>query len=446
MATVTSSAFTIIVNKSAYIDTSTIKVVRGTIDLIAVDSNPTTGQFSFSINSCTGCSAVKVDIDTVGIVSATSDIGTVEISINAENAKTYTKQITVAKIKQGSRGPQGIAGADGKPGKDGTSTYTWIKYADDANGNGLSNDPTGKSYIGFAYNKDTATESNNASDYIWAKIQGEKGDTGVQGPKGADGKTTYTWIKYSDYKDGTDLYDTPTSSTLYIGIATNKTTATESSNKTDYVWSRFKGDKGEKGEAGKDGTSINILGSLSSTSQLPATGYSGDCYIIGGDLYVWSATTNTWENCGQIKGEPGDSAYFHIKYSDDMRTFTDNDGEEVGIYIGILTDGNREDSMNFNDYKWSRFRGEQGVTGEKGQSLTKSTPQWYASTSKTSQTGGSWVESMPTIDTSHYLWLRYKLDWANPTATTYTTPTLEQVGESVKGVSAKQSKLEQDLD
>ena len=144
MATVTSSTFTVIVNKSAYIDTSTIKVVRGTTDLVAVDSNPATGQFSFSITNCTGCSAVKADVDTVGIISAASDIGTIQISINAENVKTYTKQITVAKIKQGSRGPQGVAGADGRPGKDGTSTYTWIKYADDANGNGLSNDPTGK--------------------------------------------------------------------------------------------------------------------------------------------------------------------------------------------------------------------------------------------------------------------------------------------------------------
>ena len=91
-------------------------------------------------------------------------------------------------------------------------------------------------------------------------------------------------------------------------------------------------------------------------------------------------------------------------------------------------------------------KGDKGATGEKGQSLTKSTPQWYASTSKTSQTGGSWVESMPTIDNSHYLWLRYKLDWQNPTATTYTTPTLEQIAESVKDVSAKQSEFKQDLD
>ena len=52
---------------------------------------------------------------------------------------------------------------------------------------------------------------------------------------------------------------------------------------------------------------------------------------------------------------------------------------------------------------------------------------------------------MPAIDASHYLWLRYKLDWENPAATTYTTPTLEQIAETIKDVSAKQSKFEQDL-
>ena len=90
--------------------------------------------------------------------------------------------------------------------------------------------------------------------------------------------------------------------------------------------------------------------------------------------------------------------------------------------------------------------GAKGDTGEKGQSLVLSTPQWYKSTSNTSQTGGSWSETMPIITIGYYLWLRYKLDWQNPTATTYTTPTLEQIGEAVKEVQSKQVILEQSLD
>ena len=132
----------------------------------------------------------------------------------------------------------------------------------------------------------------------------------------------------------------------------------------------------------------------------------------------WSETSPTWS--------AGKYIWQRMKY-----TYTDN---SVKYSTATCIQGAKGE------------QGSQGATGEKGQSLTKSTPQWYASTSNTSQTGGSWVESMPSIDSSHYLWLRYKLDWQNPTATTYTTPTLEQIAESIKEVSAKQSEFKQDLD
>ena len=60
---------------------------------------------------------------------------------------------------------------------------------------------------------------------------------------------------------------------------------------------------------GKDGTSINILGSLSSTSDLPASGNPGDCYTVKGELYIWSVADSTWKLVGNIKGEPGASSY-----------------------------------------------------------------------------------------------------------------------------------------
>lgn len=179
--------------------------------------------------------------------------------------KGYKKEFSWIKVKNGKpgpsgpigpQGPQGATGpqgVQGPAGTDGKTYYTWIKYANSSTGSGMSNDPTDKTYIGFAYNKTTPTESNNASDYTWSLIKGDKGDTGVQGPSGKDGTTTYTWIKYSDNADGTGLYDTPKSTTKYIGIATNKTTATESTTKTDYTWSLFKGDKGDTGSQGPQG-------------------------------------------------------------------------------------------------------------------------------------------------------------------------------------------------
>ena len=91
-------------------------------------------------------------------------------------------------------------------------------------------------------------------------------------------------------------------------------------------------------------------------------------------------------------------------------------------------------------------KGDTGATGEKGQSLTSSTPQWYLSTSNTTQTGGSWTNTMPTITSGKYLWTRFKNVWENPDKTTYTTPVLEQIGEAIKDVIIKQAEFTQDLD
>ena len=367
---------------------------------------------------------------------------------------------------QGAKGDKGDTGAPGKDGTSGTTYYTWIKYADSITGSGMSNDPTGKKYIGFAYNKTTATESNTAGDYTWSLIKGDKGDTGVQGPKGNDGITTYTWIKYSNNADGTGLYDTPTASTKYIGIATNKTTATESSNKTDYVWSQFKGDKGDQGPQGvpgKNGTTTYTW--IKYADDINGNGISND---PTGKLYIgfaYNKTTATESNTASdyswslIKGDKGDTGvrgpkgndgttyYTWIKYSDKADgTGLYDTPKSTTQYIGIAVNKTTStESTNKADYTWSKFKGDQGVkgdtgdTGEKGQSLVKSTPQWYKSTSSTSQTGGSWTESMPSVEKGYWYWMRFKLDFENPTETKYTTATLEQVYN-------KTASLEQSLD
>lgn len=53
-------------------------------------------------------------------------------------------------------------------GADGGTFYTWIKYADDANGTNMSDSPNGKTYLGISYNNDTETESDNPKDYTWS--------------------------------------------------------------------------------------------------------------------------------------------------------------------------------------------------------------------------------------------------------------------------------------
>ena len=196
----------------------------------------------------------------------TGEVNTAEYDVLAEPGR------------DGTDGINGTDGVPGTPGKDGKTYYTWIRYADDDQGNGISNDPTGKAYIGLAYNKETAVESNNPSDYKWSDI---KGEPGVPGAVGADGKTYYTWIAYSDNADGSGMYQQPNNNTKYIGIAVNKETATESSNPADYTWSQFKGNKGDKGDG------YTQMGQFKTGMVVPKMGVVS----MGGGSYVAKAST-----------------------------------------------------------------------------------------------------------------------------------------------------------
>lgn len=179
-------------------------------------------------------------------------------------------------------------------GQDGTTYYTWIMYADDQYGNGISNNPTGKEYIGFAYNKTTPTESTNKNEYTWSLI---KGTDGVPGRPGQDGITYYTWIKYSDYSNGNPCYDIPNNNTKYIGIATNKTTSYESSDYTQYNWSLF---KGADGVPGQDGVSVEEVvieyAKNQYTTTAPTTGWSTSMPSYQKGYYLWYRTRIKYSN------------------------------------------------------------------------------------------------------------------------------------------------------
>ena len=67
--------------------------------------------------------------------------------------------------------------------------YTWIAYADDAQGNGISLDPEGKPYLGTAVNQtEEAVNISDPSVFVWSKVQGPKGETGETGAQGAQGE------------------------------------------------------------------------------------------------------------------------------------------------------------------------------------------------------------------------------------------------------------------
>lgn len=72
------------------------------------------------------------------------------------------------------------------------------------------------------------------------------------------------------------------------------------------------GPRGPKGDK-RDG--ISILGDYTSYEELinnHPSGNRGDCYLVGGDLYVWNNEKLTWDNVGNIQGPPGKSEMISV--------------------------------------------------------------------------------------------------------------------------------------
>lgn len=242
---------------------------------------------------------------TTGSTVGKAYIGTYSDHTVADSQDPLVYKWQKNKGDQGNEGPQGVPG---DPGADGITLYTWIRYAEDANGTGISNSPDGKSYIGLAYNKTTASESNNPSDYTWSKITGKDG---VAGPAGEDGKTLYTWIKYADTmpsSSSSTIYDIPNQNTKYIGIAVNKDTASESTDAMVYTWSLFRGADGTNGINGKDGRDGRIVypaGIYDATVTYTATDTKAP-YVLYGDTYYVMNVTTSWTGSQNDGKTPAD--------------------------------------------------------------------------------------------------------------------------------------------
>lgn len=256
----------------------------------------------------------------------------------------------------------------------------------------------------------------------------------------------------------------------------------------------LKGDTGPKGADGKSPTvSVSKSGNVTTIT------------VNNPDGTKTSQTVKDGTNGTPGKdGATGKTTYFHVKYSNDGgKTFTSNSGETVGDYIGTYTDFVEADSTSVSSYTWAKIKGAQGdrgatgATGERGPQgvqglkgdvgpqgpqglkgdkgatgaqgpqgvqgvkgatgaqgptgptgatgtgVASMTQQYYMSDSKTTQSGGSWVESMPTWSNGKYLWTRYKVTYKNPASTVYTTPVCDSSWEAVNEETVKrQSAIE----
>lgn len=148
--------------------------------------------------------------------------------------------------------------------------------------------------------------------------RGEKGDKGDPGEKGADGAVAFESLTPEQKESLRGI-----SITAVSIDADGNLTITFSDGDSENVGNIIgpqgpqgpqgeKGDvgpqgpqgpQGEKGEQGNDGTSLNILGTKESESDLPLSAEKNDAYLINGEMWVFDGTN--WNNAGKIQGPQG---------------------------------------------------------------------------------------------------------------------------------------------
>ena len=111
----------------------------------------------------------------------------------------------------------------------------------------------------LGYATDTQVIKIGNGQDVWRDLkshQGEKGpqgEIGLKGPKGDDGESSYTHIAYANDNTGTSGFSVSDSvDKTYIGMYVDNL-ENDSTNPSDYSWTKIKGDKGDTGEQGPQG-------------------------------------------------------------------------------------------------------------------------------------------------------------------------------------------------
>lgn len=281
----------------------------------------------------------------------------------------------------GPQGPQGVKGETGSQGPQGLKGDTGPKGAD-------GKSPT----VSVSKSGNTTTITVNNPDGTKTSQTVKDGTNGTPGKDGATGKTTYFHVKYSN--DGGKTFTSNSGETVgdYIGTYTDFVEA-DSTSVSSYTWAKIKGAQGDRGATG-------------------ATGERGPQGVQG------------------LKGDVGPQGPQGLKGD---KGATGAQGPQ-GIQGPQGVQGVKGATG---------AQGPTGPTGATGTGVASMTQQYYMSDSKTTQSGGSWVESMPTWSNGKYLWTRYKVTYKNPASTVYTTPVCDSSWEAVNEETVKrQSAIE----
>ena len=278
-------------------------------------------------------------------------------------------------------------GTNGTPGKDGINgktTYFHVKYSNDGGKTFTSNSgETVGSYIGTCTNY-TEADPTTVGSYVWAKIKGEKGETGN------NGKSIGSVVNY--------YLATSASSGVSTSTSGWTTTVQNVTLEKKYLWN-YEVVKYSDGTVAST-TSPCIIGTYGDTGKTGATGKNA--------LQVLKQWNGTYTTIGQEVNCPTDR-FNRTPVAGDIFTNVDASSNLGTWQITNVADG-------YAYFKMVSYVSAKGATGATGNGI-KSIKEHYAVSTSNTVTPTSWLDDVPVTNTvNKYLWNYETITYTNGTS------------------------------
>ena len=310
----------------------------------------------------------------------------------------------------------------GDPGK---SSYTHVAYSNSPDGNPCTLDPKGEkfAYLG-TYTDEKETASTDHARYVWAKVQGEKGDNGrgvsrmrafymLTTERVAPQPDTLGWeetapqptkehpwlwsYERSEYTDGGSDQTVVRLIGHYGKDGTNGTSIRAQYSADAQTWHDdfAEGDVWMRtGNGTTWGGALRVVGESGTDGKSPVYDFAASTKLATASSTTAPTIRGTWQDAppalregevlwyrltaangkityGRLSGEKGRNSYTHIAYAnsaDGAEDFTLEEdlgrgGEIEFSYFGIYADFVEDASPDFHDYVWTRLRGVDGKDG-----------------------------------------------------------------------------------
>ena len=313
----------------------------------------------------------------------------------------------------------------GERGNDGKSSYTHVAYSNSPNGNPCTLDPKGEkfAYLG-TYTDENKDASKDPARYVWAKVQGEKGDNGrgvsrmrafymLTTERNAPQPDTSGWTETapqptkerpwlwsyerSEYTDGGSDQTVVRLIGHYGKDGTNGTSIRAQYSADAQTWHDdfAAGDVWMRtGNGTTWGGALRVVGESGADGKSPVYDFAASSQLATASGTTAPTIRGTWQDAppplrdgevlwyrltaangkityGRLSGEKGINSYTHIAYAnsaDGAEDFTMEEdlgrgGEIEFSYFGIYADFDESASQDYHDYVWTRLRGVDGKDG-----------------------------------------------------------------------------------